>query len=102
MKNLKTPQGEHCKVLALFFKEVMEARQMSQSQLAEKVGIHRSTIKRFFDLEFCLRFDLVIKIVQALELNMFFETRDSKTDLNIAFEKAMEQLGRRPDKLSKN
>lgn len=101
MKNLN-PQGEHWKVFALFFKEAMLHKNMKASQLAEKIGVSPSTITRFLNLDFCLRFDYVLKIVHALELNMFFETRDESAEISKWFEDAMDQLGRRPDKLPKN
>ena len=45
---------------------------------------------------------LILKISKAIGVNFFFEDKESKTDLNQAMEKAMEALGRRVDKLSKN
>lgn len=100
--NDQNTQSEHWKVFALFFREAMEAKGMKSSQLAHKIGASPSTVKRFFELEFCLRFDYILKIVHALELNIFFETRDESDKINEWFEKAMESLGRRPDKLPKN
>ena len=94
--------SEHWKVFALFFQEAMKEKGMNREQLSRNVGVHSSKIKRFFELEFPLKFDIVLRIIHALELNMFFESRDSDTDLNKLFENAMEQLGRRPDKLPKN
>tara|TARA_A100000171_G_C2111354_1_gene135224 strand:+ start:608 stop:946 length:339 start_codon:yes stop_codon:yes gene_type:complete len=102
MNNNKNEPSEHWKVFALFFQEAMKDKEMNSSQLAEKIGVHRSTLKRFFDLDFPLKFDVILKIVHALELNLFFESRNSETDLNQLFEKAMTELGRRPDKLPKN
>lgn len=78
----KNQPSEHWKVFALFFKEITENKGWSNSQLANKVGVHRSTINRFFDLDFPLKFDVILKIAQALELNIFFESRNSETDLN--------------------
>lgn len=101
MENIK-PQSEHWKLFALFFKEAMEAKGMKASQLAYRIGISPSTITRFFNLEFCLRFDYVLKIAHALQLNIFFETKDESAQINKWFEDAMEQLGRRPDRLPKN
>ncbi len=100
--NNENTQGEYWKVLALFFENAMKAKGMNRTQLAEQVGVHSSTIKRFFELEFCLKFDVVLDIVRALELNIFFETREESAEMNKWFEDAMEQLGRRPDKLPKN
>lgn len=96
------PQYNQWEVFALFFKNAMEAKGMKPSQLAAKIGASPSTITRFFDLEFCIRFDYILKIVNALELNIFFETRDESAEINKWFEDAMTELGRRPDKLPKN
>ena len=98
----KTPQGEHWKLLALFLENAMLGKGMNRTQLGEKVGVHSSTIKRFFELDFCLKFDTVLAIAKELELNIFFETRDESAEISKWFEDAMEQLGRRPDKLPKN
>ena len=38
----------------------------------------------------------------AIGVNFFFEDKESKVDFNLAMEKSMENLGRRPDKLPKN
>lgn len=97
-----TDFSSHWKLFALFFKNAMEAKGYNVSQLAEKIGVHRSTLKRFFDLEFPLKFDTILALIHALELNIFFETRDESAEINKWFEDAMEQLGRRPDKLPKN
>ena len=41
-------------------------------------------------------------LAKALKMNVFFEDQESKTELNVIFERAMESLGRRPDKLPRN
>jgi hypothetical protein len=43
-----------------------------------------------------------LEIAKSIEVNFFFEDKESKTDLNLAMEKAMETLGRIADKLPKN
>ena len=80
----------------------MKAKGMNRTQLAEAIGVHKSTIKRFFELEFCVKFDVVLAMIHALEMNIFFESRDESAQINKWFEDAMDQLGRRPDKLPKN
>lgn len=44
----------------------------------------------------------MVQVANAIGVNFFFEDRESLSDLNLAFERAMEQLGHRPDKLPKN
>lgn len=80
----------------------MKQKGWTDQVLADKIGVHRSTLNRFFNLEFCLRFDYVLKIIHGLDLNMFLKTQDDESEMNKAFEKAMEELGRRQDKLPKN
>lgn len=81
--------GEHWKVFALFFKNAMESKGMNQSQLVKEINknrasdvkAHRSTIKRFFDLESCAKFDTVLEVSEALGLNIEFKKkRVSKTN----------------------
>jgi len=55
-----------------------------------------------FQLKYCPSLQNWLKILKAVEVNIFFEDRESKTDLNKLFESAMVELGRRPDKLPKN
>lgn len=100
--NSNNTSGEHWKVIALFLENAMKHKGMNRTQLAVKAGVSSSTIKRFFELEFCLKLDIVLEIAKALELNIFFESRDQSAQLNKWFEDAMDSLGRRPDKLPKN
>ena len=69
----QTTQGDQWKSIALLLENVMKHKGMNRAQLAGKVGVHRSTIKRFFELDFCLRFDIVLSIAKELELNILFE-----------------------------
>src|SRR5690554_6715456 len=94
--------GEHWKVFARLLKHTAESKNISIAVLAEGADMSRSTIYRFFNLEFCLRFDYVLRIIKALELNIFIESRDSDTELNKLFEKAMDDIGQRSDNLPKN
>lgn len=70
MSKIKT--GEHWKMFALFLKDEMVDQGINQSQLARSAGVHRSTIKRFFDLDHCPSFDIVIRIIHALKLEENF------------------------------
>lgn len=94
--------SEHWKVIALFFNNAMKAKGIRPSHLAQSIGASPSTVKRFFELEFCLRFDYVLAIANALDLNIFFQTREESSEMNKWFEDAMEELGHRPNNLPKN
>lgn len=93
---------QHWRLLVLFLKEVATDRGITQEQLAEATGFTQSNIARIFSLKYTPKLSTYLAIAQALQLNLFFETRDSGTEPNVLFERAMDQLGRRPDSLPKN
>ena len=95
-------KNEHWKVLVLLLKEIADQKGISQNEISEKTGMLQSAVSRFFSLKFKPTLDTFLQVAQAVKVNFFFEDQENETDLNIAFEKAMEQLGRRPDKLHRN
>jgi DNA-binding phage protein len=97
----ETPE-EHWMLLVLLLKEVADQRGISQEQLAEMSGLKQSNISRMFSLKYCPNLRTYLRVSKALQLNVFFETRDADDDLTQAFERAMSALGRRPDDLPKN
>jgi len=93
---------EHWQLLVLLLKEVAEQREISQLELAEMTGLKQSNISRLFSLKYCPNLRTYMTVAKALQLNVFFETRDADDDLTQSFERAMSALGRRPDDLPKN
>lgn len=102
MSNLENNKNEQWKLLVFILKEIAIQKNISQIQIAEATGLARPTISRFFLAKYKPNLDLFLEIAKAIKVNFFFEDQDSKSDLNEAFEKAMENLGRRPNKLPKN
>ncbi|MBF05040.1 MAG: hypothetical protein CMP76_17320 [Flavobacterium sp.] len=98
----KNNKNEQWMLLVLLLKELAEQKGFTHDQIAEKSQTHRSHVTRFFSLKYAPNIDTFLKIAKSIEVNFFFEDKESKTDLNLAFEKAMEELGRRVEKLSKN
>jgi len=90
------------KLLVLLLQQIAEQKGLTQQIISEKSEMHQSHISRFFALKYAPDIRTFLKIAKAIEVNFFFEDKESKTDLNIAMEKAMEELGRRVDKLPKN
>ena len=90
-------------LLIIFLDKIRQDKDITHEQLAEKTGLIRSTVSRFFGLRFCPSLKLFITIARALDINFFFEDKGSTTSpLNVLFEKAMDDLGRRVDRLPKN
>jgi transcriptional regulator with XRE-family HTH domain len=90
------------KILVLLLQQIAEQKGLTQQEIAKKSEMHQSHISRFFALKYSPDIKTFLKISKAIEVNFFFEDKESRTDLNLAMEKAMEELGRRVDKLSKN
>ena len=98
----KKNQNEHWKMLVLLLKEIADQKGISQNEISEQTGMLQSAISRFFSLKFKPTLDTFLQVAQALKVNFFFEDQENKSDLNLAFEKAMTELGRRPENLPKN
>jgi len=95
-------QNEQWMLLVLLLKEISESKGITQGQISESTGLLQSNISRFFSLKYKPTLDTFLQVAKAVKVNFFFEDNESDTDLNQCFEKAMEQLGRRVDKLNKN
>lgn len=95
-------QNEQWMLLVLLLKEIAIQKGISINDIAEKAKMEQSSVSRFFSLKFKPTLPTFLEIAKAIEVNFFFEDKESKTDFNVAMEKAMEHLGRRVDKLNKN
>jgi len=101
MKN-ENNENQQWQLLVVFLKENSNKKGLTKRQIAEKSGLLQSKISRFFSLKYKPTLDTFLQIAKAVKVNFFFEDQEEKTDLNIAFEKAMSALGRRPENLPNN
>lgn len=101
MENTNTNE-QQWKLLVLLLKEIADEKKISQEQIAQHTGMMQSGVSRFFSLKFKPTLGTFLQIAKAIKVNFFFEDQEDKSDLNQCFERAMEQLGRRADKLPKN
>lgn len=95
-------QNEQWKLLVLLLKEIAEKKGITQNEIADSSGLIQSNISRFFSLKYKPTLDTFLQVAKAIKVNFFFEDQESKVDFNVVMENAMEQLGRRADKLPKN
>ncbi len=98
----KNPNEQHWKLLVQLLKEIADEKGITQLEIAEKTGLLQSNISRTFSLLVIPRLDTFLAIARAIGVNFFIEDREGKTELNVLFEAAMAELGRRPDDLPKN
>lgn len=89
-------------LFVLLLKEISESKGITQGVIAERTGLVRSNVSRFFSLRYKPTLDTFLSVAKAIGVNVFFEDQEGNTELNACFERAREQLGRRPDKLPKN
>ena len=99
---MKTANENSWKVLVLMLKNIAEDKGITQEQIAEATGLQQSNISRLFSIRYCPTLQTFLAIATAIGVNFFFEDKESKTELNVMLERAMSELGRRPDKLPKN
>lgn len=100
--NNKNNKNGQWQLLVLHLKEIAESKGITQKQITEETGLLQSNISRFFSLKYKPTLDTFLQIAKAIKVNFFFEDQESKTDLNVAFEKAMNELGRRAKNLPQN
>lgn len=96
------PHEDSWKVLVLLLKEVAKDKGITQAEIADKLGLKQSNVSRIFSEKYVPSLKIYIDIATVLGLKVFFEDTTGTSDLSALFEKAMTQLGRRPDKLPKN
>lgn len=97
-----TNQNEQWVLLVFLLDEIRKQNNLSINDIAERTETAQGHVSRFFSAKYEPKIGNFLKYAKAVGVNFFFEGKKSKTDLNLAMEKAMETLGRRPDKLPKN
>lgn len=102
MTDVNKNEDHRWQILVLLLKEVCRDRDITQEKLSELTGLKQASISRVFSLKFSPNLRTYMLIAGALNLNVFFEPQDSDSDLSKAFERAMSQLGRRPDNFKLN
>lgn len=90
------------KIQVLILKKIAENKGISQQEIANRTGFQRTNINRMFALAYCPNLNTFIAVAKAIGVNFFFGDKDGTTELDKIFESAMEELGRRPNKLPSN
>jgi len=75
-----TPQSEGRNLIAAFLKNRREELNMSCEELADKIGLTRSTVWRIEEGRYSPSIDVFLSITQALDCYFFIESKDSPTD----------------------
>lgn len=100
--NNQLPQDQHWKVLVLILKKIAEDKDMTIQEVADTAGLKRQNVSRMFLLNVEPQLSTFLAVARAIGVNFFIEDQEGKSELNVLFEAAMTELGRRPDNLPKN
>ncbi|WP_271407305.1 helix-turn-helix domain-containing protein [Tenacibaculum soleae] len=100
----KNTNEQQWKLLVLLLKEIAVQKLGSgwQTKLASKTEFTQSNISRMFSLKYTPSIKNFLILAKAVEVNFFFEDKQGNSDLNQAFNNAMQKLGRVEDDLRKN
>jgi DNA-binding phage protein len=102
-KKIKTqPHPDTWKLIMFTLKEIALQKGITHQDIADATGLLRSNVTRIFAARYCPSLDMVVKVAAAVGVNIFMEDLDGTTDLSQAFQKAMDELGRRPEQLPRN
>lgn len=93
---------QHWRLLVMMLKLIAADKKITQQVIASKTGLDQAAISRALSGRICPSLRVFILIARAVGVNFFVEDQDSDTDLSLIMERAMTQLGRRPDKLPSN
>jgi len=89
-------------LLVLILRKISESKGISQQEVADRTGLKRQNVSRMFNLQRCPNLSTFVLVAKSIGVNFFFEDKAGDTELNVIFEQAMTELGRRPDKLETN
>jgi len=99
---LPIPEDEQWKLFILIIREIANEKQISQIEISRRTGLQPSNVARLFAMKYSPTLQMFLKICRAVGINLFLESKDSDSDFNQLFERAMTELGRRPENLPKN
>ena len=99
---LPIPEDEQWKLFNLIIRQIATEKGISHAEISKRTGLHPSNVTRLFTMRYSPTLQMFLKICRAVEINLFLESKDSDSDFNQLFERAMTELGRRPQNLPKN
>ena len=86
------------KLLLALLKEIAKDKGLSIQDLSERTGFQPTNMSKILNGGYSPTLKVFLKIAHAVEVNFFLEDKESKTNLNVMMEKAMDSLGRRKPK----
>lgn len=81
--------------MVILLAEVAKQKGLTQTKLSELTQMPQSALSRFFSAKHTPSLSTYLQIAKSIGVNFFFEDVNGTSDLSIAFENAMNELGRR-------
>ncbi len=81
-KNNQQNEDAGWQLLVSLLREIAHEKGITQETIAERTGLLQSNISRLFALKFPPSLKVFVKVANALEVNFFFEDRESKVYYN--------------------
>lgn len=101
MSNEDISSEEQSKIFVVLLQEIAMDKYGTgyQKYIADKTGLYQNNVSRFFSLKYIPKLSTFLSIAKAIDVNFFFEDQNSKTELNILMNRAMDSLVRRSNNL---
>lgn len=83
------------RMLCLFLKTEAQKKGITNKMISDHTGFHQPNVNRVLNGNYAVSIDIFLKIADAIGVNIFLESKNSPSDINQTFEKAMHDLERR-------
>lgn len=84
--------------LQLLLKQIALQKGLTNQMIADRIGWTQGNVNRILNAKYSPTLANFLELAKAIEVNFFFEDKDGTTELTVAFEAAMDELGRRKPK----
>ena len=92
----------YSKVFVRLIKILLDEKGITNYALAKNLGISKSTVANWFEGTTVPSLDNFLRLAKLAGVNFFFSSKEDGAPLNELFNKAMEEIGRRPENLPRN
>lgn len=89
-------------LMVLTLKEIASDKKITHEMIAERAGMARDNVTRFFSAKHKPNLDMFLTIAKTIGVYFYFEDKDGTSDLTRSFDRAMTELGRRGEIMSRN
>lgn len=82
-------------LLLTLIKELAKQKNLTQEDIANNMGIEKQNVNKILNHKYSPTLKVFLQLAEAVGCNFYIQSADDLTGFNQAFEKAMEEVGRR-------